>query len=94
MLRIERQFMVMTVIILLVVGVMLSVKTTKDYQLDRLIILAQNYFTCLKVTVISFLWTCRGKFPQRFFQGGCQWLSVVVEQPDLKSATWRFWGRL
>ncbi|KXJ15291.1 uncharacterized protein LOC110237503 [Exaiptasia diaphana] len=50
MLRIERQFMVMTVVILLVVGVMLSVKTIKDYQLHKLIGLAQNYFTCLKHT--------------------------------------------
>lgn len=49
MLRIERQFIVMTVMILLVVGIMLSVNTIKDYQLDRLVRLAEKYFNCLKV---------------------------------------------
>ncbi|KAK3726591.1 hypothetical protein QZH41_009767, partial [Actinostola sp. cb2023] len=48
MLRIERQFISMTVMILLVVGVMLTVTTTKGYQLERLVNMVQFYFACLK----------------------------------------------
>jgi len=49
MLRIERQFTAMTVMIVLVVGIILSITTFKDYQLERMVKKVQNYFNCLKV---------------------------------------------
>ncbi|XP_031566765.1 uncharacterized protein LOC116301788 [Actinia tenebrosa] len=48
MLRIERQFTSMKVMILLVVGVVLSITTTQEYRLEELVYMAKKYFDCLQ----------------------------------------------